>query len=525
MARDNPFDERHQRARALTREAKKNLLAAYWSDPNIIAVGFGRRIVSDEITDEPAMVVYVGKKLPFDIVPPSRLLPRRVYLGRDWVEVDVVETGPIYPLSFTARMRPAPAGISVAHTAVTAGTLGAWVIDNTDRTDCLLSNNHVIANQNAAAIGDAIVQPGPFDGGATPADDLATLKRFATIAPTGNTVDCAIGEVINPADVDDRVINDIIPTASGDHPAVGLLFAGSCNRTIMNPIDDVLAALDISFPNANATVFPEIGTDVEKVGRTTEYTTSTVTEIDLTVTIQYDFGPATFDMQIATMWMSAGGDSGSVVYRGGAGGAVDNCGCASTSAASQILGRDLRLDQAVEHEFRSKYLRHTAVGRELLDIFFTNEPYLVGRIRKAAVSEDDRRFAQYLYEKNVDEARLALLRPMDTDLRLNRDHLDDLEQALGRARQYMTDAESEAADELLKMAYDAEGKSPRDIMAMLDDPALADRVRELAQRIDGLELPERRPERPSPKKPERPQPPEGKRPQPRRRSTRGQSRS
>ena len=32
MARDNPFDERHQRARALTREAKKNLLAAYWSD-------------------------------------------------------------------------------------------------------------------------------------------------------------------------------------------------------------------------------------------------------------------------------------------------------------------------------------------------------------------------------------------------------------------------------------------------------------------------------------------------------------
>ena len=82
------------------------------------------------------------------------------------------------------------------------------------------------------------------------------------------------------------------------------------------------------------------------------------------------------------MWMSAGGDSGSVVYRGGAGGAVDNCGCASTSAASQILGRDLRLDQAVEHEFRSKYLRHTAVGRELLDIFFTNEPYLVGRIAR-----------------------------------------------------------------------------------------------------------------------------------------------
>ena len=121
---------------------------------------------------------------------------------------------------------------------------------------------------------------------------------------------------------------------------------------------------------------------------------------------------------------------------------------------------------------------------------------------------------------------------MDADLRLSRGHLDDLEQALGRARQYMTDAESEAADELLKMAYDAEGKTPRDIMALLDDPVLAERVRELAQRIDGLTLPERRPDRlpPSPTKPDRPErptrprPTEGKRPQPRRRST-GQTQS
>ena len=118
--------------------------------------------------------------------------------------------------------------------------------------------------------------------------------------------------------------------------------------------------------------------------------------------------------------------------------------------------------------------------------------------------------------------RLALLRPMNTDLRLSRDHLDDLEQALGRARQYMTDAESEAADELLKMAYDAE-QSPRDIMAMLDHPALADRVRELAQRIDGLELPERRPERPSPEEARTAAATRGQAPQPRRRSTRGQS--
>src|SRR5438309_2051812 len=41
----------------------------------------------------------------------------------------------------------------------------------------VLSNNHILANSNAARIGDPILQPGPADAG-TRDDTIATLERF-----------------------------------------------------------------------------------------------------------------------------------------------------------------------------------------------------------------------------------------------------------------------------------------------------------------------------------------------------------
>ncbi|MDX1377013.1 MAG: hypothetical protein R3357_15710, partial [Burkholderiales bacterium] len=97
----------------------------------------------------------------------------------------------------TARfVRPVPIGVSTGHPAITAGTIGARVTDGTNVY--ALSNNHVYANENAANIGDAVIQPGRFDGGASPADDIGTLFDFepisfcrALICP-GNTMDAAI---------------------------------------------------------------------------------------------------------------------------------------------------------------------------------------------------------------------------------------------------------------------------------------------------------------------------------------------
>jgi hypothetical protein len=156
---------------------------------------------------------------------------------------------------------------------------------------------------------------GPSTASNDPADEIAKLKRFITINASGNTVDCAIAQV-NRADaplVVDQMKNNLMPTPNPNHQAVGLLFAGGCNRTLMNPIGNALSALNIQFTaGAGSNTAGDIGMNVEKVGRTSEYTTSTITEIDVSVTIQYNFGPASFDHQIATSWLSDAGDSGSI---------------------------------------------------------------------------------------------------------------------------------------------------------------------------------------------------------------------
>ena len=165
--------------------AKKNQVKPWLSSPNIVGMAYGRKIVHNQITEDPAIVIYVMKKMSKGLLPFSELLPRKIYVGGDHIHVDVVETGPIYPLSFTARERPAPSGISIGHPNVTAGTLGCLVKDLSDSSLCILSNNHVLADSNAASIGDNIIQPGSADGGVVPGDVIAKLKRFQVVNPTG----------------------------------------------------------------------------------------------------------------------------------------------------------------------------------------------------------------------------------------------------------------------------------------------------------------------------------------------------
>ena len=70
--------------------------------------------------------------------------------------------------------RPLRIGASIGHFKITAGTLGGFVRSRDDSTMLILSNNHVLANENKAKKGDAIIQPGPFDGGQDPRGKSAT---------------------------------------------------------------------------------------------------------------------------------------------------------------------------------------------------------------------------------------------------------------------------------------------------------------------------------------------------------------
>ncbi|WP_116209640.1 hypothetical protein [Streptomyces olivoreticuli] len=470
------MDERYAKARSLSQAVRRTYWPAYEQDPNIVGMAFGQRISGGQRTDEPAVLIYVARKISSRFLPPSRELPQRLPVGGEHIEVDVVETGPVYPLAFTGRTRPAPSGISIGHTLVTAGTLGCLVRDNTDSSLCILSNNHVLANENAA----------------TPGDTIATLKRFISIGMSGNRVDAAIAQVTNPGDVVDQMMNNLMPVPSPRHRAVGLLFAGSCNRTFFNPIQDVLAKLNIAFPaGADSTVTAELGMNVEKVGRTTEYTTSTVLEIDVTTKVGYNFGQATFDGQIATAWLSDGGDSGSLVCQGGAGGNEDHCGsCFLISMASSMLGEDLSVHQQLEKEFRERYLSQTRVGKYLIDVFFSNQERLVNRARQARPSEEDRAHARSLYDRYSELITRIMARPYADDTRLSAEHLTEARQALELAKKHMTTEEAAVADGFFDLVKRAQGLKPGEILQALNAPAVYNQVKQLVSQIDFLQQPE-----------------------------------
>ena len=186
-------------------------------------------------------------------------------------------------VNLTALIRPVPNGVSVGNNLeCAAGTLGTGLIIGGQRY--VLSNNHVFARQNAAAIGEVVVQPGRFDSkpqcaDMTPTSQLGTLADFQAIDFAGgnNTIDAAVA-------LPSTAITCATPAG----------FYGSPGTTVVD-----------------ATV----GLPIQKVGRTSALTTGSVAMINATVTVNYGGGQlATFVGQVVTTaGISKAGDSGSLI--------------------------------------------------------------------------------------------------------------------------------------------------------------------------------------------------------------------
>lgn len=273
---------------------------------NVVGLAEGIKWKNGKPTGEPALIVLVTHKLEKDQVSPKDLVPAK--LGG--MQTDVLAVGYVFAgghcepsetgiQTLTKRTRPAKGGYSVGHKNITAGTIATCVYDilpggtvsppahgvGIPSKYYILSNNHVLANSNAGAIGDAVLQPGPYDGGVDPADRIATLARFIPISfyPTtplasqNNLVDCAIAE-------------------GQFHDLDRDIFWSCCARGWQR--------------KASVTV----GTVVKKTGRTTNFTIGRITAINATIDVGYGGGRvARFKDQIVTTNMSAGGDSGSLV--------------------------------------------------------------------------------------------------------------------------------------------------------------------------------------------------------------------
>jgi hypothetical protein len=246
---------------------------------NIMGVGGpAYRVVDGNETDELAVVVYVAEKLHKDQIDPDAFIPESI----DGVPVDVVATGEIYAQPNKGRYRPAPGGVSVGHVKVTAGTIGCLVTKN--KKLYILSNNHVLSPCNNAKPGDAIVQPGPIDGGKDPQDRIALLSEFKPINFGGvavNYIDAAIAQTT----------------------------------------PRLVTSLNKCFGKISASPIPcKLNLLVKKCGRTTQLTKGRITDCNATVKVNYTScnKVALFKNQITvrsltSMSFSAGGDSGSLV--------------------------------------------------------------------------------------------------------------------------------------------------------------------------------------------------------------------
>ncbi len=172
--------------------------------------------------------------------------------------------------------RPVPIGVSTGHPGGTAGTIGALVTDGAQLY--ALSNYHVYVVGPNAQIGDPLLQPGAYDGGAEPGDAIGTLAAFEPITFTlfaNNRVDAALALT---TEVDYRTPSDGYGAPRSE------------------PLD------------------ARPGLKVQKYGRTTGHTFGEVDAINATVNVRYRNDVARFTGQVMFCCeMSAGGDSGSLI--------------------------------------------------------------------------------------------------------------------------------------------------------------------------------------------------------------------
>ncbi len=204
-------------------------------------------------------------------------------------EVDVRYVGRIRARAawYRSKHRPLLIGSSVGYVPagyIVAGTLGCFVRKAGSSALYMLSNNHVLADENRYPIGKVIVQPGTLDGGTPTNDRVAKLSSFVKlVAGQPNLVDCAIAKLASGVTADTSTLKGLGKLAG-------------------------VRSGDI-----------EVHDPVHKVGRTTGVRHGRVTAVELDgVLVEYDIGDVSFDDQIeiegsGNRSFSDAGDSGSLI--------------------------------------------------------------------------------------------------------------------------------------------------------------------------------------------------------------------
>ena len=260
--------------------------ARHWiMSAGIQGLGVGRKITDDEVLDELVLKVYVAEKKPRSAV--KHPVPRCVHLPDlpEPIPTDVEAIGIVRTEPNTTRVRPAIPGFSVGHVNIGAGTYGCLVRrKGDDKAYYILSNSHILADSGVGARGDKVVQPGRTDGGNAPGDVIAVLRDWVPFQFSRNgypnLVDAAIARVKSARSVTSAIRVIGVPTG--------------VSRTVQR------------------------GMQVQKTGRTTDYTVGIIKDINYRTSLRYKRpgggrGRVGFRDQVLCTRYSAGGDSGSAV--------------------------------------------------------------------------------------------------------------------------------------------------------------------------------------------------------------------
>jgi hypothetical protein len=310
---DPPSDRPSDREQVLARisQVKQDAAERLLADPNVVAVGIGPKIVAGEATGEPAIRVFVRRKLPADQVPPDQLIPAEidgittdVAIGGDPVLVAAVDTpGAIGVLDARpaptrhahAKLppdqtgyRPLSGGVQVCPVGSTwIGTLGCLLWDpNNHDIGYGLTNMHVVH----------------------PPD----LK---TVTPNVSKVGQATGD-----DSSSHCCSDVIGVfaAGGGHTndrdeAIIRLAPGQKWKATIEGIGMVAGAHPLQLADVTATKYK-----VAKRGRTTKVTGGTIAALQATTSVAdnqilIDPHPNTAAAAGEVVFFDIEGDSGSAL--------------------------------------------------------------------------------------------------------------------------------------------------------------------------------------------------------------------
>lgn len=256
----------------------KDEFKEFFKYPNVVGVGLGNKEINGKEMDVKCIKVMVKEKV--------KLLSKKDTIPKFYknIPTDVIQTGEFKACGFSGRLRPMEMGYSISNLKspnITTGTACCLVTkgEGANIEFYILGSNHIMADNNEAAIGSEIIQPGFASGGGA-GDVVAKLTAFKKIQfddpkPEDNTMDAAIAKVTDINLVTPEIAFMLIPKSLG---------------TVV------------------------IGELVQKSGREAGYTSGVVQQTGVTMLVRYEGAlTALLKNQIATTKIGDIGDSGSPI--------------------------------------------------------------------------------------------------------------------------------------------------------------------------------------------------------------------